>query len=379
MLALLLAPLTSPSSPLGPPLSEPPPVSHTRFATCFACVAAGFGWDTSLRSCGAYANKRCGHGREYLSAHQPPRNGLWKPRAPRETAEPLPPTEEPPITPSDPLPSLVLPPLPSLSSDPLSSPPPWRSRPPKLRAIQMAGCNTDCGRVEVLLEGREEWHYMCSSNWTLAEAGVVCRSLGFSKAVGAIAAFGGGGEGVAFSDVRCRGNETTLEQCDLISPADGSSCGAAHAVGVSCQANTAETDALYAASAAQGNATAEAWAVRREEHAAILARELAVVADPPTEDCEIDARVPLPFSSGMAEEALVFASELAEQYASMDRSLRKELCSHTRGRWMQNAIGNLTSRGMRANAVGIDLSRVVPTPTQLERSLASQPHAFSHA
>lgn len=63
----------------------------------------------------------------------------------------------------------------------------------EIDAIQLAGCNTDCGRVEIKVDGESSWGMVCSpDHWTLTEAQVICRSLGFDSAFGAMPTFGGG-------------------------------------------------------------------------------------------------------------------------------------------------------------------------------------------
>ena len=51
------------------------------------------------------------------------------------------------------------------------------------REVQLAGCNTDCGRVEVKING--SWHGLHIRPWTLREATVACRAAGFAVAASA--------------------------------------------------------------------------------------------------------------------------------------------------------------------------------------------------
>ncbi|KAL1523537.1 hypothetical protein AB1Y20_018474 [Prymnesium parvum] len=230
---------------------------------------------------------------------------------------------------------------------------------PTITAVQMAGCNTDCGRVEVRTSSGGAWQSVCSPHWTLAEATVVCRSLGFSKAVGAIPAFGGG-PAAALSSVVCSGDEARLSDCRVEAAPSSLAC---EAVGVSCQANTAETEQAYAEAAAGGEATASAWARRRERRA---------VLPPPGDgaDCLIAPRVALPFHA--AAEAYVFPEQLADAFAEMDRGLRRRLCAEGWGAEVQRVVANLTARGMKANALGVDLSAVLPRATQEERAVVHE-------
>ncbi|XP_027750887.1 macrophage receptor MARCO [Empidonax traillii] len=75
--------------------------------------------------------------------------------------------------------------------------------------IRLMGGSTK-GRVEVLHEGT--WGTVCDDHWTMQEADVVCRMLGFSHAVLAFTA--GGGTGTIWLDeVICRGTESSIFDC----------------------------------------------------------------------------------------------------------------------------------------------------------------------
>jgi len=248
-----------------------------------------------------------------------------------------------------------------------------------IQAMQMSGCNTDCGRVEVRLDHHDGWSTICASNWTLREAGVVCRSLGFSKAVGAMPAFGGGSGTIAIADISCRGNETALSQCQ-VKEADFmlAKCSVGSAVGVSCLAEGQEAEDPI--TAAEGNTTALAWLKRRRRHHTLVTavwpmpslmgcesgREAGCAS---MADCKIDGRVPMPFTRVAMEEAYVFSDKLSQQFDAMSFALRRRLCAPGSGNQVQQALIDMVARGLRANAVGLDLSRISPPLSPEERSL----------
>ncbi|NXH42083.1 MARCO protein, partial [Dicaeum eximium] len=67
------------------------------------------------------------------------------------------------------------------------------------------------GRVEILHKG--SWGTICDDGWTIREAGVVCRMLGFSRAVTSFIASGGTGQ-IWLDDVSCTGSENTITDCN---------------------------------------------------------------------------------------------------------------------------------------------------------------------
>ena len=69
------------------------------------------------------------------------------------------------------------------------------------------------GRVEFLHNGT--WGTVCDDGWSLPDAYVVCRSLGFYRAISATccSSFGEGSGDIYLDNVECTGTEARLEDC----------------------------------------------------------------------------------------------------------------------------------------------------------------------
>ncbi len=84
--------------------------------------------------------------------------------------------------------------------------PPWET----IRLVN--GTNPSEGRVEVL--HNSNWGTVCDDNWSLFDADVVCRQLGYQSGVASRGGkFGEGTGPIWLDDVMCSGQEERLEDC----------------------------------------------------------------------------------------------------------------------------------------------------------------------
>ena len=74
----------------------------------------------------------------------------------------------------------------------------------------MNGRNSAEGRIEVFVRGR--WGTVCDDGFDIKDAHVICRMLGFSPAQ-RITKFGTGTGQIWLDNLRCNGNETSINQC----------------------------------------------------------------------------------------------------------------------------------------------------------------------
>ncbi|KAJ8018280.1 Neurotrypsin [Holothuria leucospilota] len=104
-----------------------------------------------------------------------------------------------------------------------------------VQGIRLAdGFSDSSGRVEVFING--EWGTVCDDNWSLENAIVVCRQLGYHNATSApVRAFFGEGSGsIWMDDLQCTGNETSLLECQR-PPLGTHNCGHSEDAGVVCE------------------------------------------------------------------------------------------------------------------------------------------------
>nr|XP_033817875.1 scavenger receptor cysteine-rich type 1 protein M130-like isoform X2 [Geotrypetes seraphini] len=105
------------------------------------------------------------------------------------------------------------------------------------------GPNYCAGRMEMLTENNT-WVAVCSENWDLQDAKVLCRSLGCGPAL-AIAEssmFARGSSPILMTDVNCTGSESYLKYCPFVSLANSTrNCSNAHSAGVICSVVRLET------------------------------------------------------------------------------------------------------------------------------------------
>ena len=102
--------------------------------------------------------------------------------------------------------------------------------------VQLAGCNADCGRLEVKLSNDDAWRAVTSQNWTRADASKTCARLGFEDVASISSPFAAAG---ATGDRAVLGFDGSVRTCI------DEEC-AMPAVGVACRARGPPTDTAAA-------------------------------------------------------------------------------------------------------------------------------------
>ncbi|KAI6658615.1 Scavenger receptor cysteine-rich protein type 12 isoform X1 [Oopsacas minuta] len=110
--------------------------------------------------------------------------------------------------------------------------------------IQLAGGTASTGRVEILYNNT--WGTVCDDLFTLKDAQIACRQLGYVGAVSfsPYSAYGEGTGPIWLDNVRCRGLEDALSQC-IHSPIGQHDCFHNEDVGVECSNDTSAISPDY--------------------------------------------------------------------------------------------------------------------------------------
>ncbi|XP_078359381.1 neurotrypsin-like [Oculina patagonica] len=118
--------------------------------------------------------------------------------------------------------------------------------------VRLSGQNaTFAGRVEIFsygVWGRVVHSWRSVPKWGHREASVVCRQLGFPRAITALSysSFGEGSGPALMFNVQCTGREKTLQQCQYVDDSDMIKSeigdGRGHGVGVICKKHDSDPD-----------------------------------------------------------------------------------------------------------------------------------------
>ena len=94
------------------------------------------------------------------------------------------------------------------------------------------------GCVEIFLSG--QWGTVCDYDWDLSDATVVCRQLGYLRAVEAprSAIFGAGSGPSWYYSVHCTGTEHNLTECSKSNYNFGSACPHSRDAGAVCSSQS---------------------------------------------------------------------------------------------------------------------------------------------
>ena len=96
------------------------------------------------------------------------------------------------------------------------------------------------GRVEMYYNGC--WGTICDDFWSLNDATVVCKQLGYPSALQALqrASHGQGNGAIVLDDLLCTGTESNLLECPSFRPAGTHNCGHSEDASVICENDISE-------------------------------------------------------------------------------------------------------------------------------------------
>ena len=99
--------------------------------------------------------------------------------------------------------------------------------------------------MEVNYNG-QGWGTICDDSWSMHDADVACKMLGFSSAIDypREARYGQGSGTIWFDDVLCKGNETNLLQCSHVG-VGVHNCQHSEDAGVKCSREYRKNDTIF--------------------------------------------------------------------------------------------------------------------------------------
>ena len=102
------------------------------------------------------------------------------------------------------------------------------------------------------------WGTVCDDEWDFKDANVVCRQVGFQRALTAVksAAFGRGQGKISIKNVRCTGDESSLRQCAHNTLVTGN-CTHSNDAGVVC--SSGKTNSLIQCSVGELDTNGRLW------------------------------------------------------------------------------------------------------------------------
>jgi len=77
----------------------------------------------------------------------------------------------------------------------------------------MNGCGNE-GRVEIFYQGT--WGTVCDDSFTVEDANVACRQMGYTSGTSYTFGGDGGGMPILVDDMQCSGNEASLLDCSAL-------------------------------------------------------------------------------------------------------------------------------------------------------------------